>query len=475
MTCDLFSRLARLSRLPSLGRALGHAPALLAAAIAIIAPVAAAAQQGSGPRIIRDAETEQLLREYAMPIFKAAGINARATKIILVDDRSFNAFVANGQKIFINVGALMDAETPNEIIGVLAHETGHIAGGHLARFRQQVANAQILSVIGMLAGAGAMVGAANSGSQVGGAGTGAMGVFIGGQELVKRNLLSYQRSEEQAADAAALRYLAAMGQSPKGMLDTFARFADSGLFRSRSVDPYLLSHPLPSERVSQLERLAKQSPYFNVKDPASLQARHELMRAKLFGFVERQETVLRRYPPSNRSAPARYARAVIAYKSGRLSEALAAIDGLLAEQPDNAYFHELKGQALLESGRAGEAVGPLRRAVSLAPGGVPIRAMLGQALVATGDPRQLVEGVRELKNATTREPESPDAFRHLAMAYSRRGDIGLAELASAQAFFNSGDIKNAQTQASRAMTKLSPGSPGYLKAEDILNFRPPKD
>jgi predicted Zn-dependent protease len=300
-------------------------------------------------------------------------------------------------------------------------------------------------------------------------GTGAMGVMTGGQELVRRNLLAYQRSEEQAADAAAVRYLAATGQSPKGMLDTFARFADSGLFRSRAVDPYLISHPLPSERVSQLERLAKESPHFDKKDSPALQARHDLMRAKLFGFVERSDSVLRRYPPSNTSAPARYARAVLAYKSGRLSEALSAIDALLREQPGNAYFHELKGQALLESGRAREAVGPLRQAVALSPNGAPIRAMLGQALLAVGETDA---AIRELSTAAAREPESPEPFRYLSMAYGRKGDIGQAELAAAQGFFNVGDLKNAQTQASRAMTKLSAGSAAYRKAEDILNYRP---
>jgi predicted Zn-dependent protease len=462
-------------RRPHQRRPIRMVAALAAALLAALqGPGAAqpAEQQRRGPSIVRDAETEQVLREYALPIFRAAGINASATKIILVNDRSFNAFVANGQKIFINVGALLDAETPGEIIGVIAHETGHIAGGHLARLRQQMSNAKILSVIGMLAGAGAMVGAARSGDQVGNTGTGAMGILTGGQELIRRNLLAYQRSEEQAADAAALRYLAATGQSPKGMLVTFARFADSGLFRSRSLDPYLLSHPLPTERVSQLDRLAKQSPHFDRKDSPQLQARHDLMRAKLFGFIERPESVLRRYPLSNTSAPARYARAVMAYRSGRLPEALGAIDTLISEQPQNAFFHELKGQALLESGRAREAIGPLRQAVALAPGAVPIRAMLGQALFAAGETDA---AIRELTTATQREPESPDAFRFLAMAYGRKGDIGQAELASANSFFNVGDLKNAQTQASRAMAKLRPGSPGYLKAEDILNYRPSTD
>ncbi len=444
----------------------------MGAALVVLPQVAVAENTPKLP-IVRDAETEQLLRDYATPIFRAAGINAKATQIILLNNQAFNAFVANGQKIFINVGALMEAETPNEIIGVLAHETGHIAGGHLARLRQEVAKAQILSVAGMLLGAGAVVGAAQSRGAIGNTGTGAMGVMLGGQELVKRSLLSYQRSEEQAADQAAVRYLKATGQSPKGMLTTFRRFADAGLFRSTAVDPYLMSHPLPLERIAQLETLAKQSPHFEAKDPPALQARHDLMRAKLFGFVGRADTVMRRYPSRDTSAPARYARAVLAYRTGRLSEALTTIDGLIQEQPGNAYFHELKGQALLESGRAREAIGPLRRAASLAPQGVPIRVMLGHALLATGDPKLLDEAIRELTWATQREPESADAFQHLATAYGRKGDIAMAELAAAQAYLNAGDYKMAHTQASRAMEKLRPGSPGYLKAEDIMNARPP--
>ena len=438
-----------------------------------LVPPAAKAQGGPKAAIVHDAETEQLLREYTAPIFRAAGINAKATKIILINDRAFNAFVANGQKIFVNVGVLLDAETPNEVIGVLAHETGHIQGGHLARLRQELTKAKVLSVIGTLAGAGAVVGASQSGGRVGNSGSGAMGTMAAGGELAKRSLLAYQRSEEQAADQAAVRYLAATGQSPSGMLKTFRRFNDAAIFRSSSLDPYLLSHPLPTERIAQLESLAKQSPHFAKKDDPVLQARHDLMRAKLFGFIERPESVLRRYPLSNASAAARYARAVQAYRTGRLSEALSTIESLIREQPSNPYFHELKGQALLESGRSKEAVGPLRRAVSLAPGAVPIRAMLGHALVAANEQRFLDEAIRELSNASTRDPEYAEAFQHLATAYGRKGNIGMAELASAQAFFNFGDLKNAQTQASRAMQKVPQGSPGYLKAEDIFNYRPP--
>lgn len=435
-----------------------------------LAPVPAGA--GNAVSIIRDTEIEQLLRDYAAPILKAAGIRTGAVRIVLIGERSFNAFVADGRHIFINVGTLMDAKTPNEVIGVLAHESGHIAGGHLARLREALANAQILAAAGMLLGGAAVVGGVRAGDRVGNAGVGGLGAIAGSEELARRTLLSYQRSEEQAADLAAVRFLDASGQSPQGMLDTFRRFADDALFKTSGLDPYLLSHPLPQERISQLETLVEQSPRRAAKDAPALIARHELMRAKLYGFIERPETVARKYPPSDQSAPARYARAIAAHRAGRLPEALAAVDGLIRGQPRNAYFWELKGQALLESGRVKEAAEPLRKAVSLAPGSGLIRALLGRALVASENPAVTEEAVRELANAAQREPESPDAFRDLATAYARKGDIGLAELNAAQAYFNAGQWSKAATQASRAMAKLPHGSPGWLKAEDIVNYRP---
>ncbi|MDB5509943.1 MAG: peptidase [Hyphomicrobiales bacterium] len=435
-------------------------------------PVAAQNDAPSKTTIIRDAEIEQLMREYTAPIFKAAGINASAAKIILVGDRSFNAFVANGQKIFINVGALMDSKTPNEIIGVLAHESGHIAGGHLSRLRQELARAQILAVAGMLVGAGAMVGTMNSG-RVGSDSRGAMGAMLGPQELIRRSLLSYQRGEEQAADRAAVNYLAKTGQSARGLLATLERFQKDALFKSSAMDPYLLSHPLPAERISNLSSAAKASPAFASGDSPALQARHDMMRAKLFGFMGNSGEVARRYPASDGSLPARYARAIAAYKQGRIAEALSQVDALIAAQPQNAYFHELKGQALLESGRASQAVAPLRRAASLAPAGLPIRVMLGHALVGTGQPQDTAEAVRVLTQATQRESENLEAWQYLAMAEERRGNVPAAQLAAAQALFVQGKFVEARTQADRAQKQFARGTPGWLKADDILNYRPP--
>jgi len=446
--------------------------AVLVIAFATTQPLQAKAQS-KGLSIVRDAETEELLRDYATPIFKAANINTRAAEIILVNDRLFNAFVANGQKIFINVGAIMDAETPNEIIGVIAHESGHIAGGHLARLHEQVSNAKILSVIGMLAGGAAIAGAATSGDRVGGSGLGAAGVLAGSQDLVQRNLMSYQRGEERAADQAAVRFLTKTGQSANGMLVTFKRFADSSMFRSGALDPYRISHPLPQDRIAQLEHLVQQSPYSKVKDAPELQARHDMVRAKLFGYVERPETILRRYPPSDMSAPARYARAVVSYRRGKLSDAMTNIDSLIRESPDNAYFHELKGQAYFESGKPKEAIEHLSRAAALQPEAVPIRTLLGQAQVATGDKKLINEAIRNLTFSTNKEPDSADAFLHLAMAYGRKGDIGMAELSTARSYLNSGDYKNALARATRAASILPPNSAAFRKAQDIISYRPP--
>jgi predicted Zn-dependent protease len=425
--------------------------------------------------IIRDAETEQLLRDYVTPIFHAAGINTGAARIILIGDKSFNAFVADGQKIFVNVGALMDAKTPNEIIGVLAHESGHIAGGHLARGRQELARAQIMSVAGMLVGAAATgVSARRNNGQLGTDSAGMAGIITGPQELVRRSLLAYQRTEEQAADRAAVRFLDATHQSSKGLLATLEHFSNDALFQTSQLDPYLQSHPLPAERISNLQQLAKASPYYEAKDAPAFQARHDLMRAKLVGFLGDMSEIARRYPSRDTSLPARYARAISAYRFGRLPESLTLIDALIAAEASNPYFWELKGQVLLESGRAAEALAPLRKATAMAPGAVPMKVLYGHALVATDTPANTAEAVGILANATQRDQDSAEAFQYLSMAYHRKGETPKAQLAAAQGLFVSGKYVEARTQASRPQAQFKEGSPGWLKADDILNYRPPK-
>jgi len=424
-----------------------------------------------GLPIIRDAEIEQLLRDYTEPILRVAGLTQQNVHVVIINDPTFNAFVADGRRIFVNVGALRESETPNQIIGVLAHETGHIAGGHLQRMREQLASAQTAAIVAMLLGVGAAV--AGSRSPSGDMGAVAGAALTGPQEVIRHTLLSYARQQEEQADRAGVKFLTATGQSAKGMYDTFKRFAAQVQFSLNYIDPYLQTHPMPMERVAALEEVAKSSPYWDKKDPPELQLRHDLMRAKLAGFIDRPDTVARRYPSSDQSLAARYARAISAYRHGDLRIAIAQIDGLIQAQPHNPYFYELKGQALMENGHAPEALGPLRHAVSLAPNATLIRMLLGQALVATSDPKNADEAIPMLKTALAREPDAPDSYSQLAMAYGRKGDLAEADLASAQAAFARGDFKTARELAARAKIRFPTGSPGWVKADDIVTFKQP--
>jgi predicted Zn-dependent protease len=448
--------------------------ALAARAIALLTAIAVAAASGGpaltparaqdsvtrGMPLIRDAEIEQLLRDYAQPILRAAGLAKQNVRVVVLSDRSFNAFVMDGRHIFVNAGALFDAKTPNEIIGIFAHETGHLAGGHLQRLREQLASAQTAGIVALLAasraGAGGDVGAA---------------AIMAPQTAIMRSVLAYVRTQEDQADHAGVKFLNATSQSPKGMVDLFKRLSNEMLFNSRYIDPYMQTHPMPADRVSALETLAKASPYWDKKDPPELQLRHDMMRAKLSGFLERPETVARRYPASDHGLPARYARAIATYRNADLRQALVQIDALIQAQPNNPYFYELKGQALLEGGRPAEAVAPLRQASQLAHENPLIEIMLAQALNATNNPKFAEEAVGLLRSAIAREPEAPEAYSQLAMAYGRKGDLANADLASAQAAFARGDVKTARQLATRAKTRLPIGSPAWVQADDIVNVK----
>jgi len=452
---------AKLSQLTALGAAIAL----------VIAPVAALAQEAKGPPLLRDTEIEQLLRDYTRPILRAAGLERQNIQVAIINNSAFNAFVADGHRIFVNYGALMQSETPNQLIGVLAHETGHLAGGHLSKLREQLARAQTQMIVAMLLGVGALVaGSKNSGNS--GLGNVGAAAIAAPQEAIRRNLLSYQRQQEENADRAGVKFLTATGQSARGMSETFRRFTNESLFAARGADPYVQSHPMPAERVAALEGLARSSPYWDRPDDPALQARHDMMRAKTSGFMERTETVYRRYPLSNDTLPARYARAITTYLHGDPRAALAQIDALIRAQPQNPYFYELRGQALLEGGKPAEAIAPLRKAVALSNGAPLIEMLLGQALVATENKANSDEAIRLLRAALAREPEAPLGYTQLAMAYGRKGDYAEADLASAQAAFLRGDNKTARELAARAKTRFAIGTPGWVKADDIVGAKP---
>jgi predicted Zn-dependent protease len=453
---------------PILRKLLAVATALVMLAQAAPPALAGDGKKGGGLPLIRDAEIEGLMRLYTKPIFRAAGINPGAVRVYLIADSSINAFVAGGQRIFINTGLLMQATSPNQVIGVLAHESGHIAGGHLARMGIEMDRASTAAIIGGLLGAAAMVGGAAAGSkdaaQAGG------GVILGAQGIAQRSILSYARAMEASADQAALKYLTATKQSARGMLDLFQKLANESIASARNVDPYLISHPMPLDRIQNLEKAAKQSPYFDAADSKDMVLRHQLMQAKLSGFTEAPQIVYRKYPKTDTSLPARYARAIAMFRRGDTKNALPVIDSLIKDLPQDPYFHELKGQALLEGGRPAEALVPLAKAVSMVPTNGLIRILQAQALVAAESPGHAQEAIKTLTLARKTENDTPMLFQLLASAYGQTGDIPRADLATAEAALLTGDKRLAAERATAAQEKFKRGSPEWQRANDILNF-----
>lgn len=465
--------------LTALAKALGNrgllaarttAAAGLAVAVAVAGALPASAQ---GLPLIRDTEIEDLLNDYARPVFKAAGLGTGRVQMRIVKSDTFNAFVVDGRNVFIHTGTLMQADTPNQVIGVIAHEAGHIAGGHMAALRARIAKDQTRALLMQILGIGIMVAGGVTGDrEVSGAGS---GVLFGGGDIVMRSLLSERRSQESAADQAGLKYLNATGQSGKGMLETFERFAQQEYISDTHKDPFVRSHPVATDRLNQLRQLVRNSKHYSTEDSPELQQRHDLMRAKLAGYLEPPRVVFNRYPVSDKSMPARYARGLARYFQGGpggLEGALTEIDSLIRERPNNPYFWEVKGDLLMRSGKSKEAIPNLRKALQLAEEASLIRVQLAAAIQNVGDSKGLDESVRLLRKSIV-EDKNPRAYRLLATAYYNQGKRPQADAMTAQAYFLEGNLQQAQIFAKRAQSQLKPGSPEWIQNDDILNHKPP--
>lgn len=452
--------------------ALCRAAATLGLALLVSLSAAAGSYAQGNVPIVRDAEIEALVRDYARPIFKAAGLAKSGIDIVLVNNPSFNAFVA-GRRMFINTGALLQAETPNEIIGVIAHEAGHIAGGHQDRLREQLARAQTMAVIASLLGVGAMVaGAATDTGELAGAGA---GIVAGGNEAARRSLLSYQRTEESTADQSAIKYLEATGQSGRGMLVTFQRFQSALSLSGTRVDPYQVSHPMPRDRIANLEVLVEASPYYDKKDSEALQQRHDLMRAKIAVYTQGQAAASRLFKKMPGSLAAQYGEAQAALLFGNPKAALKKADALIKLQPKNPYFYELRGDILLRANQPQKAAEAFARAVQLDPaksGILPIA--YGQALIATGKPEAAKQAVSLIREGLSRDKENFNGYAYLAQAYNQLGEVADAELATAEGYFYGGNYQQAKIFAMRAQKQFKRGEPAWVRAQDIINYKMPK-
>lgn len=444
--------------------------ALLVVSTALAASLPASAKQGedTGPTLIRDAEIEGLLRQFTRPIFKVAHINPASVQVYVIADDRINAFVANGQRIFVNTGIFTKTKSPNEVIGVLAHETGHIAGGHLAKLNNEMGRASTERIIGMLVGAAAMVGGAASGNAQ--AAKAGQGVMLGSQGLVQRNFLSYQRSMEASADQAALKYLNATGQSAAGMLTLFRKLANESLAATANADPYLFSHPMPFDRIRNLEVEVKKSPFVARSDDPAVVLRYELVKAKILGYTLSTQRVFQRYPSSDMSMPARYARAIAMFRRGDLKNAIPIFDGLTEELPQNPYFWELKAQAYLENAQAAKGLPAIRRAREMLPNNGLLQILHAQILIGTENPKSADEALRLLVLAKKTEADSPTIFKLSAQAQALKGDMARAELSTAEYAWSTGDKDLAVTKAKRAQQLFKQGTPEWLRANDILTF-----
>ena len=411
------------------------------------------------PSFIRDAEIENTIRAYSTPLFQAAGLDPNAVSIHILVDPTLNAFVTGGQNLFLHTGLLLRAENASQVIGVIAHETGHMAGGHVVRMQGELGTASTEAIVAMLLGAA--VGAASGRGDVGSA------LAMGGQSMVERDILAYSRENEAAADQAGLKFLDATHQSARGMLEFMEILGDQELLVTTEQDPYVRTHPLTRDRVVFIQDWVEHSKWSDQPIRPEYAEMFQRMQAKLYAFLEPPMRTLRRYRANDTSIAARYARAIAYYRKPDLTKALPLIDGLIAERPDDPYFPELKGQMLFENARGGEAVAPYRRAAQLLPGSALIRIELGQVEVEQNDPSLLKDAVTNLSAGVTSEPGNPDGWRLLGIAYGRAGNEGMASYALAEEALLEGRRADANYLAVKAERLLPRGGPIWLRIQDI--------
>ena len=429
---------------------------LLAVCLAVTLPLQAAVAQS----MLRDAETEALLRDMATPLVSAAGLDPRNVDIVLINDGSVNAFVAGGQAVYVNSGLINTASTAGEVQGVIAHELGHVTGGH-AVFNGGAKAAGGISILSLLLGVAAAAA---------GGGDAAMGVIMAGQQAAMGKYLAFSRSQESSADAAGAAYLSKAGISGRGSVAFFKKLQNLEFrygYSPKEDDQFYTTHPLTGDRIATLEDVYSKDPAWDRPGDAAIEARFQRVKAKLYGYLAEPAETLKVYPETMTDLPARYARAYAWHKESRLDKAIAETDALLAKAPDDPYFLELKGQVLLESGKPAEALAPLRRATDLTGNQPLIATLFGHALIATEKPDNFAEAQRVLKAAVARDRDNPFAWYQLGVVYAANGDMPRARLASAEQQALSARMPEALRSAEAAMAALPAGSPDWIRAQDI--------
>lgn len=431
------------------------------AALPLAGADSALAQSRGGLPLIRDAEIEHIIRAYSSPIFQAAGLTSTRIQVHLVSDHRLNAFVAGGRHMFINTGLLIRAEHAGQVIGVIAHETGHIFGGHLVRMQRELEDAQIKQIIATILAVGAGVAARRPDATVAGVGL--------GQRLIEGTFYKFTQTQESAADAFALNVLDRIGVSSRGLFEFLQILGEQEMLLMARQDPYLRTHPITRARADEVRRHMTTSPATDKPLPRQFEALHTRMRAKLIGFLRAPGEVIQSYKGREGSVEARYALAVAYHRVAATDRALQAIDSLIREFPNDPYFYELRGQILFESGGANfrDAVAAYERAVKAAPGEALIRVGLAQAQLELGDPRMDAAALVHLKAALRSDDTYPLTWRLLSVAYGKAGDMGNAAYANAEYAYLAQDLPTLRAAITMAERSLKTGSPSWLRLQDL--------
>ena len=430
--------------------------ALLCSLVFAAAPMAA-----NAGGLIRDAEIEHTLRAYADPIFNAAGIPPEDVRVLIVDDPAINAYVAGGLNMFIHTGIILAADKPGMLIGVMAHETGHIAGAHLSQMGEKSSRAMLGGAIGALLGVAAMVAGGSNGAQAGG------GLILGSQAMAQRQFMGDIRQNETSADQAGLHFLDMIDISGSGMLEMFQKLRLDEQGHNTQTDPFLRDHPLTSDRIGVMRDHVNESTIPKDQVPAAFIAMHQRMLAKLIGFTAPYNEVLAHYPLTDTSVPARYARAIADFKRGRLDDALGGMNKLIAEHPQDGFFYDTKGQMLFENGRLKEAADTYANAARYAPRNALILTDEARCYTAQDNPALLPRAIALLEQSKEIDDSYDVTWRELAVAYGREGKMGLSYMALAEEASLSGDYKTVLQHVARARTYTSDDPSLALKLDDL--------
>ena len=437
----VFERVSRLTSIPAL---------MLAVAMWLTATAQSQAQS-----LIRDPDIEYGLRELAFPVLRAAGLNTKRVRILVVNDVTFNAFVIDNNTIYLNYGLILTVDGPEMLQAVIAHEAAHIANGHLARrsenLRATQRNAQLGTALALIVAAA-------------GGGEAAVGIAAGTSGSALRGFLGHTRAEEASADRSSASYLRWAGISPDGMVELHRKFAGQELLSEANQDPYMRSHPTSRERLRAAEAFLDE---FGDKARPDPNADYWFARVKgkLSAFLRSPVWTLRRAAEETHRDIRLIREATAHHRNRNLAHAGAAIDEALEIRPDDPFYHELKGQILLENRRLKDAVAAYGAAVDLAPRDSLVLAGYGRALLADG---QTEKALHVLEKARARDYRNGRLMQDLGAAYTQMGNKGMASTVTAERYALQGRLDDAGIHAKRALGQLPEGSPGWQRAQDVL-------